>query len=119
MSDRPELGDDFGVDAAMDERRQLINVSYRMLGSLAEAEDIVQETYARWYAMSLSQRGAIESPGAWLTTVASRMCLNLLGSARVRRETVRGRVDPRADARAHGVGRTGGRATPWSTRPTR
>ena len=71
----------------MSERRQLINVAYRLLGSLAEAEDAVQETYARWYAMSPQQQDAIESPGAWLTTVASRICLNLLGSARARRET--------------------------------
>jgi RNA polymerase sigma-70 factor (ECF subfamily) len=70
----------------MKERRQLINLTYRLLGSLAEAEDAVQETYARWYAMSPQQQDAIESPGAWLTTVASRICLNLLGSARARRE---------------------------------
>jgi len=71
----------------MSERRQLINLTYRLLGSLAEAEDAVQETYARWYALSRQQQDAIESPGAWLTTVASRICLNLLGSARARRET--------------------------------
>ena len=70
----------------MSERRQLINLAYRLLGSLAEAEDAVQETYARWYAMSRQQQDAIESPGAWLTTVASRICLDLLGSARARRE---------------------------------
>ena len=75
-----------GLDAIMSERRQLINLAYRLLGSLAEAEDVVQETYARWYAMSRPQQEAIESPGAWLTTVASRICLNLLGSARARRE---------------------------------
>ena len=74
------------LDAVMAERRQLINLAYRLLGSLTEAEDVVQETYARWYAMSPSQQAAIESPGAWLTTVASRICLDLLGSARVRRE---------------------------------
>ena len=70
----------------MSERRQLTNLAYRLLGSLAEAEDAVQETYARWYAMSRQQQDAIESPGAWLTTVASRICLDLLGSARARRE---------------------------------
>src|SRR5262244_1907081 len=75
-----------GLDAIMRERRQLINLTYRLLGSLAEAEDAVQETYARWYAMSREQQDAIETPGAWLTTVASRICLNLLGSARARRE---------------------------------
>ncbi|HEX6448912.1 MAG TPA: RNA polymerase sigma factor SigJ [Trebonia sp.] len=82
------------LDAVMGERRQLINLTYRLLGSLAEAEDAVQETYARWYAMSAQQQNAIESPGAWLTTVASRICLNLLGSARARRETYVGEWIP-------------------------
>jgi len=80
--DRP----DPTLDAIMSERRRLINLAYRLLGSLAEAEDAVQETYTRWYAMSRSQQEAIETPGAWLTTVASRICLDLLGSARARRE---------------------------------
>lgn len=79
---RPEPG----LSAIISERRQLINIGYRLLGSLADAEDVVQETYARWYAMSASQQEAIDSPGGWLTTVASRICLDLLGSARVRRE---------------------------------
>jgi RNA polymerase sigma factor (sigma-70 family) len=70
----------------MRERRRLLNLAYRLLGSLADAEDAVQETYARWYAMPHQQQQAIESPGAWLTTVASRICLDLLGSARARRE---------------------------------
>ncbi len=70
----------------MSERRQLINLTYRLLGSLADAEDAVQETYARWYALSRQQQEAIASPGAWLTTVASRICLDLLGSVRARRE---------------------------------
>jgi RNA polymerase sigma factor (sigma-70 family) len=77
---------DPGLKAIMSERRQLINLAYRLLGSLAEAEDVVQETYARWYAMSGPQQKAIESPGAWLAKVASRICLDLLGSARARRE---------------------------------
>jgi len=85
---------DPGLDAVMSERRQLINLAYRLLGSLAEAEDAVQETYARWYAMSRQQQEAIEFPGAWLTTVASRICLNLLGSARARRETYVGEWIP-------------------------
>jgi RNA polymerase sigma-70 factor (ECF subfamily) len=70
----------------MSERRQLINLAYRLLGSLAEAEDAVQETYARWYAMSRQQQEGVEVPGAWLTKVASRICLDMLGSARARRE---------------------------------
>ena len=74
------------LSAVVSERRQLINLTYRLLGSLSDAEDAVQETYARWYAMSPPQQQAIESPGGWLMTVASRICLDLLGSARARRE---------------------------------
>jgi len=90
MGTRSEPGGgrpDPGQDAIMSERRQLINLTYRLLGSLAEAEDAVQETYARWYALSAQQQDTIKNPGAWLTTVASRICLNLLSSARARRET--------------------------------
>ena len=78
----------------MSERDHLINLSYRLLGSLAEAEDAVQEAYARWYALSGRQQDAIESPGAWLTTVTSRICLDLLGSARARRERYVGQWIP-------------------------
>ncbi|MEV6164207.1 RNA polymerase sigma factor SigJ [Streptomyces sp. NPDC052052] len=72
--------------AVLGERRHLTNLAYRLLGSLTEAEDAVQESYARWYALSPRQQQDIASPGAWLTTVATRVCLDLLGSARVRRE---------------------------------
>ncbi|OPG11928.1 RNA polymerase sigma factor SigJ [Microbispora sp. GKU 823] len=74
------------TDEIAGERRQLINVAYRLLGSLAEAEDAVQEAYARWYALPPSRRKEIVSPGAWLTTVTGRICLDVLGSARARRE---------------------------------
>ena len=77
---------DGNLDAIMSERRQLINLAYRLLGSLADAEDVVQETYARWYGMSQDEQDSIDSPGAWLTKVASRICLDVLGSARTRRE---------------------------------
>ncbi|MEH1128407.1 RNA polymerase sigma factor SigJ [Micromonospora sp. CPCC 206061] len=82
MSTQP----DPGLSAIVSERRRLINLAYRLLGSLADAEDVVQETYARWYAMSRQEQDAIGNPGGWLTTVASRVCLDLLGSARARRE---------------------------------
>ena len=103
---------DAGLSAIISERRQLINLTYRLLGSQAEAEDAVQETYARWYAMSAPQQGAIASPGAWLTTVASRICLNLLGSARARRETYVGDwiPEPLPEAGERTGGRPGGAA---------
>jgi RNA polymerase sigma factor (sigma-70 family) len=87
VTDEPDgLDDPGGHGAVVRERRHLLNVGYRLLGSLTEAEDAVQETYSRWYALSLDQQRAIESPAAWLTTVASRVCLDQLKSARVRRE---------------------------------
>jgi RNA polymerase sigma factor (sigma-70 family) len=97
MATRSGPGDgrlDPSLSAIMSERRQLMNLAYRLLGSLADAEDVVQETYARWYAMSREQQAAIEVPGAWLTTVASRICLDLLGSARARRESYVGEWIP-------------------------
>jgi RNA polymerase sigma factor (sigma-70 family) len=113
MTTRSEPGDDLfnpGLSVIMSERRQLINLTYRLLGSLADAEDAVQETYARWYALSGQQQDAIESPGAWLTTVASRICLNLLGSARARRETYVGEwiPEPLPDTAEWINGRAGG-----------
>ena len=77
---------DLGTDLLTGERPTLINLAYRMLGSLAEAEDAVQEAYARWLTLTPDERRAIRSPGAWLNTVVSRICLDLLGSARMRRE---------------------------------
>jgi RNA polymerase sigma factor (sigma-70 family) len=94
----------------MGERRQLINLAYRLLGSLAEAEDAVQEAYARWYALPPQEQDAIASPGAWLTTVASRVCLDVLGSARARRERYVGEwvPEPLPDPAEWGSGRPGG-----------
>jgi len=99
-----------GLSAIISERRRLINLAYRLLGSLAEAEDAVQETYARWYAMSRQQQDAIESPAAWLTTVASRICLDVLGSARARRERYVGEwvPEPLPDPTEWISGRPGG-----------
>ncbi|MYV39389.1 sigma-70 family RNA polymerase sigma factor [Streptomyces sp. SID1328] len=68
------------------ERRQLLNVAYRLLGSVTEAEDAVQDAYTRWYGLPDGRRAEILLPGAWLTTVTGRICLDLLGSARARRE---------------------------------
>ncbi|MEJ3655485.1 RNA polymerase sigma factor SigJ [Actinomycetes bacterium KLBMP 9759] len=77
---------DDDLDDVMSERLQLMALGYRLLGSLADAEDAVQETYARWYGLTEEQRSAIDVPGAWLMKVASRVCLDMLGSARARRE---------------------------------
>jgi RNA polymerase sigma-70 factor (ECF subfamily) len=74
----------------MAERRRLLNLGYRMLGSVQDAEDVVQETYARWYALPEEAQQEIEVPMAWLTRVASRICLDHLASARVRRERYTG-----------------------------
>ncbi|GAA2953546.1 RNA polymerase sigma factor SigJ [Microbacterium schleiferi] len=74
-------------DEAIAERRHLVSLAFRMLGTVAEAEDAVQETYVRWYRLSDQERASIVSPRAWLTRAASRICLDMLGSARARRES--------------------------------
>ncbi len=66
-----------------DHRTHLKAVAYRMLGSLGEAEDAVQET---WLRLSRSDASAIDNLGGWLTTVVSRICLDLLRSRAARPE---------------------------------
>ncbi|MFI8435088.1 RNA polymerase sigma factor SigJ [Streptomyces sp. NPDC079020] len=98
-----------GADGAAGEWRRLMNVAYRLLGSPAESEDAVQEAYARWYALPRSRRDEIVSPGAWLTTVTGRICLDVLGSARARRERYVGAwlPDPLPDRAEWDTGRGG------------
>lgn len=67
-------------------RGLLINVAYRMLGSTSDAEDVVQETFTRWYTMPVPARAEITNPTAWCVRVATRICLDLLKSSRHRRE---------------------------------
>ncbi len=64
-------------------RRRLLGLAYRMLGSMADAEDAVQETYLRWHA---ANRDQVQDPRAFLMTTTTRICLDLLTSARARRE---------------------------------
>lgn len=74
------------LDEAIAERGAVLGLCYRLLGSLADAEDAVQEAYVRWYRLSASDRAEIRVPRAWLMTTASRIALDMLGSARARRE---------------------------------
>lgn len=64
-------------------RRYLSAVAYRLLGSLADAEDAVQDAWLRWQSVDHS---TVRDPRAFLTTVVTRICYDLLGSARVQRE---------------------------------
>ena len=64
-------------------RRRLLGLAYRMLGSMAEAEDAVQEAYLRWHD---ADRSSVEDTRAFLMTTTTRICLDVLKSARVRRE---------------------------------
>jgi RNA polymerase sigma-70 factor (ECF subfamily) len=61
----------------------LFSIAYRMLGSVMDAEDMVQETFVRWQNCEIDQ---INSARAWLSTVVTRLCINHLKSARVQRE---------------------------------
>ena len=93
MSGRPENGPpprpdrDGGANAlaAFEEHRGLLfSIAYRMLGSVADAEDVLQEAFLRWQRASEAD---IRSPRAFLVTIVSRLCVNHLESARVRRES--------------------------------
>ncbi|MDQ2652766.1 MAG: RNA polymerase sigma-70 factor [Chloroflexota bacterium] len=66
-------------------RPLLFSIAYRMLSSVADAEDALQETWLRWHR-AREQGEEIRNPKAWLTTTLSRICLDQLGSARVKRE---------------------------------
>ncbi|MFF3255037.1 RNA polymerase sigma-70 factor [Actinacidiphila glaucinigra] len=64
-------------------RPRLFGIAYRMLGSAAEAEDVVQDVWLKWQA---TDRDAVENPTAFLTTATTRLAINVTQSARVRRE---------------------------------
>jgi RNA polymerase sigma-70 factor (ECF subfamily) len=66
-----------------EQRARLFGLAYRLLGSAADAEDVVQDTYLRW---SGADQAAIVAPPVWLARVATNLCLNRLASARARRE---------------------------------
>ena len=72
------------ADRFEEHRSHLRAVAYRMLGSLAEADDAVQDT---WLRLSRSGAGGVENLGGWLTTIVARVCLNMLRSRNVRRES--------------------------------
>jgi RNA polymerase sigma factor (sigma-70 family) len=64
-------------------RPRLVRLAYRMLGSLAEAEDVVQDAWLRWRKVDHD----VDAPGAFLSRIVTRLCLDVMKSARVRRET--------------------------------
>ena len=75
---------DDGLSAFVPVRPRLFGIAYRMLGSRAEAEDIVQDVWLRWQS---TNRSAVENPPAFLATTTTRLCINLAQSAHTRRET--------------------------------
>jgi RNA polymerase sigma-70 factor (ECF subfamily) len=91
LDDMDEVGRQLSNDptetvrlATFDQYRSLLfSIAYRMLGSVADAEDMLQETFIRWQQ---SGDEAIRSPRAFLVTIVSRLCINQLQSARVQRE---------------------------------
>lgn len=75
---------DARVDVFAQHRARLLGLAYGMLGTRMDAEDVVQDVYLRWSDVDLA---AVESPGAYLTTMTTRRAINVLTSARKRRET--------------------------------
>src|SRR6266545_333227 len=87
--------DDWLAARFEENRGRLRAMAYRMLGSLSEADDAVEET---WLRVSRAGASGVENPDGWLTTVAARVCLNMLREPRARRdEPLSGRVGRRAD----------------------
>jgi RNA polymerase sigma-70 factor (TIGR02957 family) len=80
----PEGGADDGLLAFAEVRPRLFGIAYRMLGSAAEAEDIVQDVWLRWQA---TDRSVVENRSAFLAKTTTRLCINLAQSAPSRRET--------------------------------
>lgn len=79
-----------GADAATTfnaHRTALLRVAYRMIGSMSDAEDLMQEAFIRW---AETDRAAVQVPAAFLRRIVTRLCLDHLKSARVRRETYTG-----------------------------
>jgi RNA polymerase sigma-70 factor (ECF subfamily) len=66
-------------------RTRLLGLGYRMLGTVAEAEDLVQEAYVRWHRAQQTP-GSIDEAGAWLSTTMARLCIDALRARKVRRE---------------------------------
>jgi RNA polymerase sigma factor (sigma-70 family) len=96
MTESDWLAEDFEKN-----RTRLRAVAYRMLGSLAEADDAVQET---WLRLSRSDASGVDNLGAWLTTIVARVCLNVLRSRKTRREEPMGvHVPDRVISRADGT----------------
>lgn len=77
-------GPDHGLAAFLSVRPRLFSIAYRMLGSAAEAEDIVQDAWIRWQT---TDRGLVRDAAAFLATTTTRLSINVLQSARLRRET--------------------------------
>src|SRR4051812_29811339 len=93
--------DDWLTRAFEENRSHLRAVAYRMLGSQAEADDAVQET---WVRLNRSGTDGVENLGGWLTTIVSRVCLNMLRARTSRREQpIDGHDSDRVDAPAGGV----------------
>lgn len=83
LADRPPAGSTEAARLWADHRPHAFALAYRMLGSVSDAEDVLQEAYLRLERTDVSR---IDEPGAWLSRVVSRLCLDHLRSARVRRE---------------------------------
>jgi len=83
VGDEPDAGIEAAIGAFNESRPRLFGIAYRMLGSVAEAEDIVQEAWVRWQR---TDRSVVRNPAGFLTTVTTRLALNTAESARVRRE---------------------------------
>ena len=114
---------DTDLEAFEDVRPRLFGIAYRMLGSVAEAEDVVQDAWLRWQG---TDRSVVRNPAAFLTTTTTRLAINAATSAHARRETYIGpwlpepvdtSADPALGRRAGRGARDGGPAPAREARP--
>src|ERR671922_272109 len=101
----PEKPTPTHVEIFEEARPRLLGIAYRILGSRAEAEDAVQDTFLRWQATDIA---TVASPGAWLTTACTRRAIDMLRAAYRSRvdyvgnwlpEPIHTAIDPEAEAR--------------------
>jgi RNA polymerase sigma-70 factor (ECF subfamily) len=102
-----ETAQDDGLEAFFGVRPRLFGIAYRMLGSAAEAEDLVQDVWMRWQS---TDRKAVQDAPAYLATITTRLTLNVVQSARSRREAYLGIWEPVDTSADPGLGAQRGEA---------
>lgn len=82
---RASAPEDDGLVVFQRERRRLFGIAYRMLGTIGDAEDVLQDAYLRWHRLGRARRARLENPTAYLVRLVTRLCIDVYRSAHARR----------------------------------